>query len=296
MHRKASGKNYFKQSGYPVTAVRVRIDEGARSSHPHDLTELEHDHDFRELVLVIRGSAGHRVQGQDFRVQAGDVYILRERSRHYFFDIKELDLINVMYDARRLPLPMDQLRQLPGFSALFLLEPEYRKRHQFSSRLQLDRPALDHVRALGEDMVREAAGNNPGRQVMLLSRLLELMIFLSRQYGQSTVSQSRALLRLGNVIGALERDYTRPWRIAEMAKLAGMSRSTFLRSFNVAIGQSPARFLVERRLAAAERMLREADEKITTIALETGFSDSNYFARQFRARFGVSPSSYRRSR
>lgn len=293
MLRKAKGAHYFALSGFPVTAVRVRIAKGERVSHAHDLTELEHEHDFRELVIVVRGAAQHRLQGQDFRVQSGDVYILQERSRHFFYDIEELDLINIMYDNARLPLPQDQLRQLSGYSALFLLEPQYRKRHQFSSRLQLGPAALQKARVIAEDMVKEVEANQPGRGVMLLSRLLELMTFLSRQYGKATTSESRELLRIGGVISAMERDCARPWTISELSSMAHVSRSTFIRAFERAMGQPPISFLIHRRLDAAARMLRETDKSITEIAMDTGFSDSNYFARQFHRHRRMSPSKHR---
>lgn len=293
MIRKARGAHYFELSGLPVTAVRVRIVKGERVSHPHDLTELEHEHDFRELVIVLRGAAQHRLQGQDFRVQSGDVYILQERSRHFFYDIEELDLINIMYDNARLPLPQDQLRQLSGYSALFLLEPQYRKRHQFSSRLQLGPAALQKARVIAEDMVSEVEANQSGGGVMLLSRLLELMAFLSRQYGKATATKSRELLRIGDVISAMERDCARSWSINELSSMAHVSRSTFLRAFEQAMGQPPIAFLIQRRLDAAARMLKATDKTITEIALEVGFSDSNYFARQFFQHRKITPSQYR---
>lgn len=276
-----------------MAAVRVRIARGGRVSHPHDLTELEHEHDFRELVIVLRGRAQHRLQGRDVPVQTGDVYILRERSRHYFHAIEELDLINVMYDPARLPLPHDQLRQLSGYSALFLLEPQYRARHQFSSRLQLGPEALDKARLIGEEMVREAAMDQPGRGVMLLSRLLELMTFLSRQYGRATTTERRELLRIGEVMGVLEREFTRPWTIRDLCGMAHLSRSTFLRTFSKAMGCPPMVFLIGRRMKEAVRLLRESDRNITEIAYACGFSDSNYFARQFRRQHGLSPSAFR---
>lgn len=293
MKRQAHGSDYFAASGYPVTAVRVRIDSSSRVSHPHDLTELEHDHDFRELVIVVRGRAWQRLQGRNYPVRTGDVYILQERSRHYFHDIDELELINVMYDNARLPLPFDQLRQMSGYSALFLLEPQYRKRHQFSSRLQLRPAALERARLIGEEMVREASSEEPGRGAMLLARLLELMTFLSRQYGKTTTTGGRELLRIGSVIGALQQDYSRPWSIGEMCAMAHMSRSTFERTFRKAMGQSPVAFLLGRRLDAAARLLRDSDLTITQIALEAGFSDGNYFTRQFRRHRGMTPSAFR---
>jgi len=40
-------------------------------------------------------------------------------------------------------------------------------------------------------------------------------------------------------------------------------------------------------------LLRSTDLSITEIAMEVGFSDSNYFARQFRRALGESPRSFR---
>ena len=293
MPRKAIGSNYFAKTGYPIAAVRVRIARGERVSHEHDLTELEHEHDFRELVIVLHGTAHHRLQGRNLRVQTGDVYILQERSRHYFYDIEELELINVMYDPARIPLPHALLRGMPGYSALFLLEPQYRKRHQFSSKLQLDPPALNQAIRIGEQLIAEAAQDAPGKNVMLLARLLELMTFLSRQYGEAQTRQSRELLRIGDVIVSMEQDYRRPWTVSELCARAHMSRSTFLRTFEKAMGLPPIEFLIQRRLDAAARMLRDTDKPVTEIALDAGFSDGNYFARQFRRSRGMTPTEYR---
>ena len=44
--------------------------------------------------------------------------------------------------------------------------------------------------------------------------------------------------------------------------------------------------------AAAERLLK-TDDQISEIALDCGFRDSNYFSRQFRKRYGVSPRAFR---
>jgi AraC-like DNA-binding protein len=296
LFRKARGSRYFTLSGYPIAAFKVKIAAGGRVTHPHDLTELEHYHDFRELVIVVRGVAQQRLQGIACPVAAGDVYILQEKSRHHFFDIEELELINVMYDMARLPLPFDQLRQMPGYSALFLLEPQYRKRHQFSSRLKLGPVEVETARGIGEAMVRETQSGQAGRGALLLSHLLELMTFLSRQYGMTRTAGGRELLRIGDVIGSLEREFTRPWTLAGMCAMAHMSRSTFIRTFRKALGTSPMEFLLEKRVSGAERLLRETDRQITEIALETGFSDSNYFARQFRRRRGLTPSEYRKGR
>ena len=293
MPAKARGKHYFPARGPRIAALRVRSRGERRASHPHDLTEVEHDHDFMELVLVLRGRARQRLEGEEYPVQAGDVYILHSRSRHYFHQIEDLELINVLFDPRQVPIPQGELRRLPGYCALFLLEPQYRRRHRFSSRLHLGPEALVQVRRIGEEMVGETARAEAGSAVMLLAGLLELITFLSRQYGRATSVQGRELLRVARVIQSLEQEYQRNWRVAELARLAGMSRSTFIRTFEGAVGHPPIDYLIRRRVAAAMELLRGTDRPVTDIALEAGFSDSNYFARQFRRVTGMTPSRYR---
>src|SRR5690606_34085776 len=127
-----------------------------RPSHPHDVTEIDHHHDFVELVLVLEGAGTHRLEGNEFPVSAGDVFVIQGRQVHSFRERRGLVLLNVMYAPERLSLPEGLLRPLPGYSALFLLEPNFRGSHAFSSRLRLDRARLGVAEELGLRIADEA--------------------------------------------------------------------------------------------------------------------------------------------
>ena len=73
-----------------------------------------------------------------------------------------------------------------------------------------------------------------------------------------------------------------------------MSKRSFLRAFQSAVGSAPIAYLIKLRLSRAATLLRRAGEGITSAAFKTGFNDSNYFARQFRKMFGLSPREYRK--
>ena len=289
----ADGIHYFGKAGFPLAVRRVRTDMEHAPSHPHDLTEVEHSHDFCELVIVTHGSAMHMLEGDAFPVTAGDVFLLQGRQRHYFYERKNLDLINIMYDPEKMILPENELRRMPGYCAMFLLEPSYRRRHRFASRLHLKRVPLAHVEQLAEVMERECDGEQVGREVALRAKLLELMVYLSRAYTNSDTTEAHALLRVGSVIGALENDFARDWKLEELLKIAHMSRSNLMRVFRKATGQTPIEYLVRLRIQRAMEMLRNSDLSITEIALEVGFNDSNYFTRQFRRALGLSPRQFR---
>lgn len=290
----ADGIHYFGPTGFPLAVRRVQTDAKHTPSHPHDLTEVEHRHDFCELAIVTNGRAMHWLEGADFPVTAGDVFLLQGHQRHYFFDRENLDLINIMYDSDKMALPENDLRRMPGYCAMFMLEPTYRRQHRFASRLHLKRVPLGRVERLAEEMEKECGGDIPGRELVLRAKLLELLVFLSRAYTASDATEAHALLRVGKVIGVLENDFSKGWNLEALLEIAHMSRSNLMRVFRKATGQTPIDYLVRLRIQRSMEMLRNTDLTITEIALKVGFNDSNYFTRQFRKINGRSPSRYRK--
>lgn len=74
--------------------------------------------------------------------------------------------------------------------------------------------------------------------------------------------------------------------------LMGFSRSQMYRKISALTGQSPSRFIMERRLERAARMLREEPLSISEIARRTGFRSRSYFTVCFREQYKVVPSRY----
>ena len=291
----ADGIHYFGLSGFPLAVRRVRTDQEHTPSHPHDLTEVEHRHDFCELVVVTHGSAMHWLEGREFPVTAGDVFLLQGQQRHYFHTRQKLDLINIMYDPDKIDLPENELRRMPGYCAMFMLEPAYRRQHRFASRLHLKRVPLAQLERMADDMERECNEALPGYEVALRAKLLEVIVYLSRAYTSTESTEAHALLRIGHVIGALENDFAKEWKLDELVPIAHMSRSNLMRIFRKATNQTPVEYLIRLRIQQAMGLLRNSDLSITEIALEVGFNDSNYFTRQFRRVLGESPRSFRQS-
>ncbi len=291
----ADGIHYFGLSGFPVTVRRVQTDAQHTPSHPHDLTEVEHRHDFLELVIVTRGSALHWLEGKEFPVAAGDIFVLQGQQSHFFHSRRDLDLINIMYDPNKIDLPESDLRRMPGYCAMFMLEPTYRRQHRFASRLHLNRVPLAHVERLAEEMEQESREQNPGFEVVLQAKLLELLAYLSRMYTTTESVEAHALLRVGHVIGALENDCARDWKLEDLVGIAHMSRSNLMRIFRKATNQTPIEYLIRLRIQKAMGLLRNSNLTITEIALEVGFNDSNYFTRQFNRILGESPRHFRQT-
>jgi AraC-like DNA-binding protein len=84
--------------------------------------------------------------------------------------------------------------------------------------------------------------------------------------------------------------------LADLAAIANLSRCHFTHAFKQAIGCTPHRYVMSRRLERARQLLLASSFPTAEIALATGFADQSHFSRYFRSFFGVSPVAYRRAR
>jgi AraC family transcriptional regulator len=82
--------------------------------------------------------------------------------------------------------------------------------------------------------------------------------------------------------------------IQAIAAEVGLSPLYLARSFRLAMGQAPHRYVVGRRIDRAQRLLRETQASIAEIAAATGFSSHSHLSQWFRRIVGVSPAEYRR--
>lgn len=71
-----------------------------------------------------------------------------------------------------------------------------------------------------------------------------------------------------------------------------MSRTNFYRKVKAVTGLSPIELIKNIRLEAGAKLLKESDMNISEIAQHVGFSSRSYFARSFKAVYGMSPTEY----
>lgn len=83
--------------------------------------------------------------------------------------------------------------------------------------------------------------------------------------------------------------------LSEVAAECELSVSHFARSFKRAVGQTPYRWLIDRRLEAAKQLMLNSALGLSEIALGCGFSDQASFSRTFKRVAGTSPGDWRRS-
>jgi len=252
-----------------------------------------HSHEFVELVVIYEGTGIHVVNGREVRLSAGDVFVVQGDHTHGFTELVGVGLINVMYDPADVLPGRGVLQSMPGYQALFMLEPYLRSTTEFHNCLRLDAGPLNWAVTLARRMDGELKGGRPGWTEMARALLAELVIFLSRCREERPGGDDERLYRTARIVAFMDEHLADDLDLPALAAKANMSVNTFLRVFKAATGASPMQYLNRLRIDAAKQLLAGPRKSITEIASRCGFPDSNYFTRRFRAATGVSPRDYR---
>ncbi|AQS68294.1 GlxA family transcriptional regulator [Streptomyces pactum] len=84
-----------------------------------------------------------------------------------------------------------------------------------------------------------------------------------------------------------------PLTVAGLAVRAGMSPRSFARHFTAATGTTPLRWLLDQRVAAAQRLLERTDLPMPEVARRAGFGSEVTMRQHFASRLATSPRAYR---
>lgn len=80
--------------------------------------------------------------------------------------------------------------------------------------------------------------------------------------------------------------------VEELSRHVGMSRSTLYSKLLELTGQTPVEYIRSVKLEKAAVMLEKSDMNVAQVAYSAGFSTPNYFAKSFKAKYGLLPSEY----
>ncbi len=144
----------------------------------------------------------------------------------------------------------------------------------------------------------DVAGGNLCGSVFGEQLGLALASYLYSRYSASnpkspTVSRLPGLT-LQKVLSYIDERLAGPISVQELAECSKISRFYFARLFRNSVGQSPAHYILERRLEKAKSLLAKKHTRMREVSKACGFLSQSHFATAFRSQIGVSPSEYKR--
>lgn len=86
----------------------------------------------------------------------------------------------------------------------------------------------------------------------------------------------------------------RSWTVEEMAEIAQISTPHLIRLFKIHLGMPPNTYLRELRLEKARELLESSYHQVKQIGVKSGMTNDSHFTRDFKKKFGLSPTDYRK--
>lgn len=151
------------------------------------------------------------------------------------------------------------------------------------------------VQMVGE----ESADEKPGNEFMR-SRLVEMLLVEAMRSTTSGTAPPGLLRGLGDerLAPALKQMHAhigQSWSVAQLAKIAALSRSSFFERFTRMVGVAPMEYLLSWRMEIAKELLRRDELSVSEIAERIGYGSTSAFSVAFTRHVGQPPSHYARA-
>jgi AraC-like DNA-binding protein len=264
---------------------------------------------------VVSGGCWMRVEdGQAFKVEAGDVCLMAVQQSVIFSSDPEIPPIEAESVFRRghgkmmmsVAMPMlgdgKDCFQIGGH---ICMDPVNGKMlAEVLPPLILVRSGSAQagiLRALLDQLVSERKAELPGTNIVSSQLAQLIFVLILRAYVETSPPMAAGWLRalsdrnLAPAIKLMHGEPGRSWRLEELAKATGMSRTVFMERFKTAAGVTPLVYLTNWRMRLAERMLRETDASLSSVAPSLGYASESAFSNAFKRVTGVAPTEFRSS-
>ncbi|MBT2502220.1 AraC family transcriptional regulator [Curtobacterium sp. ISL-83] len=165
--------------------------------------------------------------------------------------------------------------------------------------VQAARPAADRLASLVGGLFDEASSGRLGSAFALRQHGQLLLLEVLRSYLEQEQPPTGWLRLLADeplapALRLIHAEPGRPWGLVELARAAGMSRTSFAERFRTVAGVPPLAYVSRWRMLLAERALRDPDVRIGALAAELGYGSDSAFSTAFKREVGESPARYRR--
>ena len=166
-------------------------------------------------------------------------------------------------------------------------------------KLQFNQYHFDNdteVTDLINKLIRVCSSADKAKNIFADLNLKELLIRLVQSQHLQQValesSDSTNHSRLHYVLHYIHEHLTEKIPVDTLTRKAYLSRNMFFKWFKEQFGISPLEYINRERIKLAKQLLSDKRNSITTVSLQCGFSDVNYFVRLFKKTEGITPGAY----
>ena len=233
-------------------------------------------HPMLELTYVDQGSLHSVADGADLLLERGDLVLYGPNQWH-------MQYADIGVAPRFVTISFD----LEGGNLSSLFNKKFQSSQQVVSLLQ--------------QMLREQERMDPYSGDMIISQLSMLLLTLQRQAGAPApkLKTSNALHSENEIIRRAQQYISSHIReklsVPLVARMVDVSPSYLTALFHKNLQISPGEYIRRIKLQESKQMIREDNMNFTEIAAALQYSTVHHFSRQFKDKFGITPTEYAKS-
>jgi AraC-like DNA-binding protein len=247
-----------------------------------------HAHPHWEVVLVVRGSIDHAIEGEELTLRAGDLSIVRPGERHSGVE-RVRNRAGIAWLA--LAEPMSRLPGLERGDARTLEE-------RYASIGSRRFPASPTTFSIFADLLTCVRAEDAVRDLLLraaIHRLLGAVLIDHAAHVQGTGGPRTPSAAIARASAILRERLGAPIGVEALARAVGVSRTVLHERFVAELGLTPMAYWTEQRIARAKQMLADGATSAAAAAA-LGFATAQHFARVFKDITGTTPRGWARRR
>jgi len=263
---------------FPVEAYCVN------EQHPRYVMPL-HWHEEYEIIQVKSGEFQYEIGQEKGTAKSGDILFINSGEFHSGLPSKcEYNCIlfdfNLLINENITATNKILATLLSGDISVSLKLPKE------------DQEISSIINCLLETLIKKPIGfelKAQGLLYQLFGNIIE-----KRYYHKNTgdTGSKKRIMPLKNVLSLIEKEYSSPLTLEQLARSADMSPKYFCHFFKQMTKYSPIEYLNRHRIEVACFKLISGTQNITEICYECGFNDLSYFIRVFKKNVGVTPKKY----
>lgn len=155
-------------------------------------------------------------------------------------------------------------------------------------------PELEHLESLMDEVIEALTGTGTYTESAAALAMGRFILDLAGYLTEDVSLPEGNSDRLDQARIALEKNFTSPVTISELASIACLSEGAFIRSFSARYGLPPIAYRKKLRITAAKHLLSVSGRTIGEIAVNVGYRDIFTFSRTFKAVVGMTASDWRK--
>ncbi|MBQ8372294.1 MAG: AraC family transcriptional regulator [Clostridia bacterium] len=258
---------------------------------------------FYEIVLVISGEGYHFIGNETIRALPGDCFVVPPGVRHAFKGSDDFDVWHFHFSPAFFDKFLSVFKDLPDFFALFeahpisggklKISPDFRYRY-----IPFEGDALDDVKWALHELTEYIWHHVPYTPFIAECKAAVVIYMLCSEYSKLEgvpKGNSRDDFFIKS-ISVLDEKSNEAHPIDELASIAMMSRTTYVKKFRERTGSTPKQLLLEERIKKAKKLLSSSENTVIQIAEAVGFYDVSHFVKTFKKKTGLTPTEYRKEK